>query len=826
MNIFNTADRCNRKHLFLTLFAASFMMLAYHANGGDGTIDAGSPHKVNLSVAFLYDETDPDDWKPLFEKASELLYDATEKQMQFGTIAVYNNCPSKQDQADIHIVNDNSGARAHPGGLGSASRHLWISQTHKSTSGAAIGQFGVVHELGHYAFRLYDEYRGKTLASADAPVGTPNANPAETFFCANPNGAGTASIMDGGTTVSPANTRTEFCTDPDDGFATSHESGYINGSDYFINDQQDRNGESSWETVVAYSSSQYGLTVNAPTSEPQSDTAGHQAINWELKSCDTRAVISIDRSGSMAGQSIDLARQAGKLFVDLADVGQDIGVTSFASDATVNFALQEVISDATKQSARDVIDTLSATGLTNIGGGLQVSLNQITAVAADRSDNEVIVLLSDGQHNTGTAPSSVLPSIIAENVTVHTVGLGAGADLALLQDVANSTGGIFRFASSAADLGSIFTQLSAETRGEGLIDREDGSLAAGEMTSRSVFVDTFSSEVTFILNFSAGQLELVLHTPSGAQIDAAQAATDPNVHYTAGSHYQIFRITGPESGTWSLAIKNSGAGAQAFTATTLGRSSGVAFKPFADRSRYVYPEPIVVSALVEATHAVTGATVAGVVARPDGSTLPFELFDDGSAAHGDESADDGIYSNRLTTFAGDGVYTFDLQAVNQNGFAMLADVFEEDPNGQPIPIAPFVRQGSLSIVVANAPNHIPATLEVGPEVINLKSKGQFITTYIELSDGFDVADIDISSVKISEVDGQAVTPIVAQAQPTAIGDVDNDGRSDLMVKFDRAAVQAVVVPGLRELSVEGTVAGQLFKGLQAVRVIDPGSNPQ
>ena len=44
-----------------------------------------------------------------------------------------------------------------------------------------------------------------------------------------------------------------------------------------------------------------------------------------------------------------------------------------------------------------------AGGSTNIGGALLVALGQITAEST-RSCDEVIVLLSDGDHNCGTDP--------------------------------------------------------------------------------------------------------------------------------------------------------------------------------------------------------------------------------------------------------------------------------------------------------------------------------------------------------------------------------------------------------------------------------------
>jgi parallel beta-helix repeat protein len=108
-----------------------------------------------------------------------------------------------------------------------------------------------------------------------------------------------------------------------------------------------------------------------------------------------------------------------------------------------------------------------------------------------------------------------------------------------------------------------------------------------------------------------------------------------------------------------------------------------------------------------------------------------------------------------------------------------------------------------------------ATVDIVPDVLNLKSKGKWITCYIELSDGYDVADIDINTVMLEGV-------VPAELHPTKIGDYDRDGIPDLMVKFDRAAVQKLLEPGEVKLTVTGKVGTLDFEGSDTIRVIAPG----
>lgn len=135
---------------------------------------------------------------------------------------------------------------------------------------------------------------------------------------------------------------------------------------------------------------------------------------------------------------------------------------------------------------------------------------------------------------------------------------------------------------------------------------------------------------------------------------------------------------------------------------------------------------------------------------------------------------------------------------------------------------PFVRKSGWEI--------IHATIDIDPNTLNLKSQGKWITAYIELAKDYDVADINVSTVRISKIgDTKLENPIYAEKHPTEIGDYDDDGIPDLMVKFDRAAViNAILNLGVSsgaevELTVTGELYdGTLFEGTDTIKVIDRG----
>ncbi len=115
---------------------------------------------------------------------------------------------------------------------------------------------------------------------------------------------------------------------------------------------------------------------------------------------------------------------------------------------------------------------------------------------------------------------------------------------------------------------------------------------------------------------------------------------------------------------------------------------------------------------------------------------------------------------------------------------------------------------------------IAATLDLNPESLNLASKADksAFTAHIELPAGYDVSQIDTSTVYLT-INGHRVR---AQATPKSIGDYDADGVPDLMVKFDRQSVIDAIggAKGNVAVAVDGSLANALrFTGGDTLRVI-------
>jgi len=125
---------------------------------------------------------------------------------------------------------------------------------------------------------------------------------------------------------------------------------------------------------------------------------------------------------------------------------------------------------------------------------------------------------------------------------------------------------------------------------------------------------------------------------------------------------------------------------------------------------------------------------------------------------------------------------------------------------------------------------VPANVDFDPDMLNLKSRGKYVTAYLELPEEYDVSTIDVSTILLNDT-------ISVASHPTTIGDYDDDGILDLMVKFDRDTVITYIEANINmtnlaeqramtiSLIVVGTLnSGTVFQGEDTIIVRCPLKN--
>jgi hypothetical protein len=121
---------------------------------------------------------------------------------------------------------------------------------------------------------------------------------------------------------------------------------------------------------------------------------------------------------------------------------------------------------------------------------------------------------------------------------------------------------------------------------------------------------------------------------------------------------------------------------------------------------------------------------------------------------------------------------------------------------------------------------IEAKICICPHTLNLKSRGRWITCFIKLPRGYNVEEIDISTILLNDT-------IPAELKPTAIINLRCFDKKLLMVKFNRTAVIEYIKSSMRvnrnhrkcvrvTLTVSGKLSsGQAFEGSTKIRVMHP-----
>jgi hypothetical protein len=120
---------------------------------------------------------------------------------------------------------------------------------------------------------------------------------------------------------------------------------------------------------------------------------------------------------------------------------------------------------------------------------------------------------------------------------------------------------------------------------------------------------------------------------------------------------------------------------------------------------------------------------------------------------------------------------------------------------------------------------INAKIDIDPDTLNLKSNGKWITCYIELPAGYNASNINASTVRLNN----NLTPVLdrkygfVKDQDGYLIDHDENNITEHMLKFSRAAVQSILMPGE---GVNITITGRLydntsFSGNDTIRVINP-----
>jgi Mg-chelatase subunit ChlD len=174
-------------------------------------------------------------------------------------------------------------------------------------------------------------------------------------------------------------------------------------------------------------------------------------------------ILCIDRSGSMNGPKLELAKDAARATAEMLGSDDLIGVVAFDSQATPLVRLQRA---QNRMRISSDIARLTAGGGTQLLPPLQEAYQELVSTSAKVKH---VILLTDGQAEYNGI-IDLVNQMVAQRITISTVGVGSGADQTLLTAMAENGGGRFYFTQDASSIPKIFTKETTQVARSALIE--------------------------------------------------------------------------------------------------------------------------------------------------------------------------------------------------------------------------------------------------------------------------------------------------------------------------------------------------------------------
>lgn len=275
------------------------------------------------------------------------------------------------------------------------------------------------------------------------------------------------------------------------------------------------------------------------------------------------AVTVLDRSGSMISSGyVDVTRTAARTFVDLLRVGDDFGLVSFGSSASVAYsaggAVADIAGEPERTAARAAIDAIAFGGLTHMGPGLAAGAGLLAGSTGARG----LVLLSDGYDN-GSPSALAAAGALPAGLPVFSCAMGPLSDQALLEQLASMTGGRYYFMPTIDDLFEIHNYISATLTGNSLVANESAQASASRVDA---WVEAGCAEAAFSVTWAdptlayradvarkRGDLCVRLRLPNGKLLPPNASC----VQRVVGRGNVLLRVADPAPGRWRIEVSTA-----------------------------------------------------------------------------------------------------------------------------------------------------------------------------------------------------------------------------------------------------------------------------
>ena len=159
----------------------------------------------------------------------------------------------------------------------------------------------------------------------------------------------------------------------------------------------------------------------------------------------------IDKSGSMSGDKIEMAKSAARGAAELLGRRDKIGVLAFDGET---YVISDMQSARNKSKISDEIARIDAGGGTAMYPAMAMAFDMLMATTAKLKH---VILLTDGVSAPGDF-EGMAQQMVSSKMTVSTVAIGEGCDVDLLETIARVGKGRYHFTTDPAQVPQIFAK--------------------------------------------------------------------------------------------------------------------------------------------------------------------------------------------------------------------------------------------------------------------------------------------------------------------------------------------------------------------------------
>ena len=220
-------------------------------------------------------------------------------------------------------------------------------------------------------------------------------------------------------------------------------------------------------------------------------------------------MLVIDKSGSMGGEKIEMAKEAARAAVELLGPNDKVGVLAFEGE---NFWISEMHPCTDKGFVLDRIASLEAGGGTVMAPAMEEAHETLKATVAKLKH---MIILTDGISAPGDF-EGIAQAMAADRITVSTVAMGTGAAQELLDDIARIGNGRYYVAEDPGQVPQIFAKETV-TASKSAINEQPFSPTV--VRPSPVLADLELADAPFLLGYVVTRpkptAEVILATESG-----------------------------------------------------------------------------------------------------------------------------------------------------------------------------------------------------------------------------------------------------------------------------------------------------------------------